>query len=566
MRTEATYLVTTDDETRIAGFRCSPHRKFLGRRCLWKVGSSMRGKSWLTHLSILAACQVLGPLCYAIDGSNVLVLYNSGSADGQQIANYYAGLHQGVQLLPINGIGTSDDISADDYLNIVRPQVLSALATSPTVIDDIVTTKGMPLASTSESPSRQRLLGIRCRRMSIPRERAHMILSWNPTSSLESELATVDKVSTWQQMGDQSWQIPGQASSNPYYRSSSSFNQAAMGTRLTSRLDGFTVSDVLASLDKAQHAFVGPLNNPAAPFHFLVDNDPSKTYAPTMANLVNNVLTPAGLPVTYDNTGAFVGTTTGPVIGYDSHGANQASTPAGYISTGLNISLANGAVFNSWESYNAVSFTPGGNHGNQGLIAEWLQKGGTAAVGNVSEPFAGPMYVENEDQMFAMLLSGKTFGEAAWSGMRQLSYVNTVVGDPLMTWKVLLPGDINMDGKVDMADLAVLAAHWGQHVGMNGFGWSSGDLNGDGVIDDSDLALVSSDWGAYRLGAAAPRLPWAPFHPIWDHSWIRCPKNIPEPSSFVMLAIGMALVLVYRWRRAWRAFAIRAAVPSCRPM
>src|ERR1700687_3259541 len=96
----------------------------LGRQCLWKVGSSMRGKWWLTHISVLTALQFSCPLASAIDGSNVLVLYNTNSPDGQQIANYYAGLHQGVQLLPISGVGTSDDISADDYLNIIRPQVL----------------------------------------------------------------------------------------------------------------------------------------------------------------------------------------------------------------------------------------------------------------------------------------------------------------------------------------------------------------------------------------------------------------------------------------------------------
>ena len=94
-----------------------------------------------------------------------------------------------------------------------------------------------------------------------------------------------------------------------------------------------------------------------------------------MANLVNNVLVPDGLPVVYDDTSAFVGTAPGPVIGYDSHGVHQASTPPNYITSGLNITLANGAVFNSWESYNAISFTPGVYTGNQGQVAQWIAKG-----------------------------------------------------------------------------------------------------------------------------------------------------------------------------------------------
>ena len=33
------------------------------------------------------------------------------------------------------------------------------------------------------------------------------------------------------------------------------------------------------------------------------------------------------MPVTYDNTTGFIGATTGPLMGYIGHGANQDSTP-----------------------------------------------------------------------------------------------------------------------------------------------------------------------------------------------------------------------------------------------
>ena len=184
----------------------------------------------------------------------------------------------------------------------------------------------------------------------------------------------------------------------------------------------------------AQNATIGPNNDPAGPDWFLVNNDPSINYAPTMAKLVNNVLTPDGLPVVYDDTSQFISTAPGPVIGYDTQGMHQASTPPNYLTNGLNITLANGAVFNSWESYNAYSFTPGGYTGTQGQVAQWLAIGGTAGVGNVQEPGASTSTVANEDQMFQMLLSGKTWAEAAWSWFAQLGFVNTVVGDPLMTW------------------------------------------------------------------------------------------------------------------------------------
>ena len=63
---------------------------------------------------------------------------------------------------------------------------------------------------------------------------------------------------------------------------------------------------------------IGPANSPNGPYYFLVDDDPSKSYGQSMNDLVNNVLTPGGYPLVFDNTSAFVGTAPGPVILYDS--------------------------------------------------------------------------------------------------------------------------------------------------------------------------------------------------------------------------------------------------------
>lgn len=373
-----------------------------------------------------------GALAPALIASDVLVLYNAASSAGTQIATYYASVHPGVQLLGITGLDpTAEQITADTYLSVIRPQVMAALTSS---IDVIVTTKGMPLRiNVTQSPPAGSTyvdgFGV-----------SRSILSWKSYSSLESELATIDKVNTWQMMGDQSFAIGSHFSANPYYLSNSAFSFNSFGTRLTSRLDGYTVSDVLASIDRAQDAFVGPNNSPSGPFFFVIDDDPTKFYAPTMGYLYNNVLTPNGLPVVYDNTSAFVSTAPGPVIGYTGHGVHQASTPAEYVLNGLNFDLANGAVFSSWESYNAYSFDPASTvHGNQGQVGEWLAIGGTAGVGHVEEPGASMSSITNEDKMYRMLLNGYTFAEAAWSATRQVSFVNTVIGDPLMTWKPWTP-------------------------------------------------------------------------------------------------------------------------------
>lgn len=86
------------------------------------------------------------------------------------------------------------------------------------------------------------------------------------------------------------------------------------------------------------------------------------------------------------------------------------------------------------------------------------------------------------------------------------------------------PGDANGDGRVDVADLDILLAHWGEAV--TPFDRPRGDLDGDGVVGDSDLALVQAHWGA---GVPPGGL-------------------IPEPGTAALL--GLAGVLLARRRRA----------------
>lgn len=58
-------------------------------------------------------------------------------------------------------------------------------------------------------------------------------------------------------------------------------------------------------------------------------------------------------------------------------------------------------------------------------------------------------------------------------------------------------GDVNLDGKVDIVDLGILAAHWQTAGG----GWAAGDFNEDGTIDIVDLGTLASHW---QFGPTAP--------------------------------------------------------------
>ncbi|MEX0677065.1 MAG: TIGR03790 family protein [Pirellulales bacterium] len=513
----------------------------------------MRVKQPTLAALVLVALHVFCFHAQAIGPSGVLVVYNSNVQESIDIANHYKSVYglSDQQLLGLN-LGTASTITANEYLSNIRIPVRSALTPST---DLIVTTKGMPLQIHVEAANPSSYTDAY--------GNSRIVWNWRTESSLESELAKIDYIASELMMGDQSFNQPAvfgnHFTKNLYYQSSSSFSASnfsgASAMRLTARLDGFTTSDVITAINKAQNAFVGPDNTPGGPFHFLVDADPANNAnAPTMINLAESVLPARGLPLTYDNTAGFQGAAGGPVVGYSSFGANQAATPdyvpgvGSYIATSLNITLADGAVFNSWESFNAQSFNFGGNHGDQGLVAEWLAKGGTAAVGNVDEPEGSPNFVFNEDLLFARLLDGMTFAEAAWSSARQLSHVNTIVGDPLMTWKALLPGDANMDGVVDVGDLAAMGPNWGQDVEAGGFGWTQGDLNSDGFVDFGDLALVglgwgqASEWSTVTADLRRPRSPlalalYSAMHPN------------PEPSSVALLAIGMTSLAAFGWCR-----------------
>jgi hypothetical protein len=132
---------------------------------------------------------------------------------------------------------------------------------------------------------------------------------------------------------------------------------------------------------------------------------------------------------------------------------------------------------------------------------------GAAATGNVYEPSASSETTTNEDRLFDMLLGGYSWAEAAWNATQQLSYVNTVLGDPLMRYRQWQPGDCDNSGVVDVTDYGIWFANYGKDA-------PAGDLNGDGAVDMSDYVIWFSNYGA---GSVNP---------------------IPEPATICLLVIG----------------------------
>jgi hypothetical protein len=90
------------------------------------------------------------------------------------------------------------------------------------------------------------------------------------------------------------------------------------------------------------------------------------------------------------------------------------------------------------------------------------------------------------------------------------------------------PGDANGDGKVDINDLTIVLANYGQ----TGCAWSQGCMDGDptGTVDVNDLTIVLANYGTTYGASSAV-------------------KAVPEPSTITVLLAGAACLLAFAWRR-----------------
>ena len=80
---------------------------------------------------------------------------------------------------------------------------------------------------------------------------------------------------------------------------------------------------------------------------------------------------------------------------------------------------------------------------------------------------------------------------------------------------IIVPGDCNLDGAVNDADLSLLLNNW-QQPGE----WAQGEFDGDAPVSDADLSLMLSNWG-FGCGGEPGGTP-----------------PVPEPATIFLLASG----------------------------
>jgi hypothetical protein len=94
----------------------------------------------------------------------------------------------------------------------------------------------------------------------------------------------------------------------------------------------------------------------------------------------------------------------------------------------------------------------------------------------------------------------------------------------------VLPGDVNLDGRVDINDLTIVLNNYDK-AGMT---WTQGSMDGDptGTVDINDLTIVLDNYGSAVVLSPAPGM-----------------SPVPEPAGLLLLAAGLAGLLAYAWRK-----------------
>jgi hypothetical protein len=107
---------------------------------------------------------------------------------------------------------------------------------------------------------------------------------------------------------------------------------------------------------------------------------------------------------------------------------------------------------------------------------------------------------------------------------------STLTHMPSMLLKPSITGDANLDGQVDINDLTVVLAHYGQ----TGMTWADGEFTGDGTVDINDLTIVLAHYNQSAGSSAGT-------------------AAVPEPSTIAIAAAALLGLLVSCRRKPSRS-------------
>lgn len=365
---------------------------------------------------VIFACAALiaaPPTAAAQTGRHVLLVVNAASPASAQVGEYYAKA-RGIpadQIIKLT-LPAGDEISQQDYAALIERPIAAWFAASGAQdrILYLVLTKGVPI----------RVAG---------------------SGGLEGTTASVDSQLTllYRRMTGASVPIQGRVD-NPYYLGSAEISKAKPFTHeahdifLVSRLDGYTVQDVIRLIDHGKA--------PGSRGTFVLDQrtgllQPANTWLETAADRLRAL----GMTdrVILDTTSRVV-TNEKDVLGYYSWGSNDSAIKqrdfgftfapgalaAMFVSTDGRTFTAPPdtwqiGVWEKKESYHAGS--------PQSLAGDLIRAGVTGIAAHVGEPFLDATI--RPEILFPAYVSGFSLVEAYYLAMPYLSWQTVVIGDPL---------------------------------------------------------------------------------------------------------------------------------------
>lgn len=443
----------------------------------------------------LAVCCTVSTLTvHGLSETNVLVVYNSENLDSQEVHDYYKSIRTGVLSFDLDDSSIlPGTISYADFASKIRNPIRSHLNNNDLeeTVHVIVLTKGLPHRiqnldtadpDAGDNPFNSYYGDGNATFASVDSE----------LTLLQFDLDSGEVNGSYDSIADNAVNNPyfGATSRfNSYSRSDITDNTRAFtrsgsvygwwrlySTRrggraldqpvdaghiyLTARLDAETVDDVKAMIDRAQsiqlRTDVDALlldsngNTGTTPF---AQDAPLQLYYPLYSSIViddyaeaQNTFASTWNQFLWDDdssnflignnpvigNAAFI-INTGPVAHLSSYGVNHGGSgnKRDYLFT-YSGQLVNGASWIAYESYAAQGLGGVALSRQQAQVEEWIQAGGTFAMGNVWEPYTLGI-PRSEIFLDRFLNQGFTYVEAAWASILQLSWQIVVIGDPLAT-------------------------------------------------------------------------------------------------------------------------------------
>jgi uncharacterized protein (TIGR03790 family) len=370
---------------------------------------------------ILLACAVVltvaRPLA-AQTTDNLLLVVNTASADSIAVGEYYARK----RAVPSDRIvrirtATTETVGRDEYARAIEAPIADFLVRSD--LQDrilyIVITKGVPL---------------------------RVVPARDPGDAQNTVVASVDSELTllYRRLLGQDVPLVGRLP-NPYFLGSRPVSEAKPFTRfdadvyLVTRLDGFTVEDVVGLIDRG--------SSPSQEGQIVLDQRASLTDAAGdgwLKEAADRVDALSAARAILETSNALAPNPGAPILGYYSWGSNDSANRLRRF--GLRFSPgAIGGMFVSTDGRTMAEppadWTPAdstrrarpfqGSH--QSLAADLVRDGITGVSAHVSEPFLDA--TARPQILFPAYLAGSNLAEAFYLAMPYLSWQTIVIGDPL---------------------------------------------------------------------------------------------------------------------------------------